>query len=404
MSQLVSRPLRIAMLTHSTNPRGGVVHALELGRALQDCGHTVAVHAPDQGGRGFFGAPRCATVRVPAKAASGGLAGLVGQRIDEYVAYFLRADVDSWDILHAQDAISANALIALRERGLIQGFVRTVHHLDQFDDPQLMAWQRRGFAQASRVLCVSRTWCDLLAREHGIQATLVPNGVDQRRYSPEPDDSDARVRRRYGLERGGPVLLAVGGIEARKNTLRLLAAFVQVRNVLPDAQLVIAGGASLLDHASYREGFDAAVRAAGLAVGPGLPLVLTGTAADEDMPALFRCADTLVFPSVREGFGLVVLEAMASGTPVVVSRIAPFTEYLTDQDCVWCDPLDIESIARAIRTACTPAATERLSHAGHAVCRRFSWQTSARCHVEIYSAFIGAGSGARTEGRNARYA
>jgi glycosyltransferase involved in cell wall biosynthesis len=55
-------------------------------------------------------------------------------------------------------------------------------------------------------------------------------------------------------------------------------------------------------------------------------LILLGKVDDADVPALFRCASVLVFPSLREGFGLVVLEAMACGTPVVVSKIAPFTE------------------------------------------------------------------------------
>jgi glycosyltransferase involved in cell wall biosynthesis len=102
------------------------------------------------------------------------------------------------------------------------------------------------------------------------------------------------------------------------------------------------------------------------------------------MPALFRCADALVFPSTREGFGLVVLEAMACGTPVVVSRIAPFTEYLADGDCAWADPHDAASIARAIIEACAPTVADRLRTAGHRVCARFTWQESARRHLEIY--------------------
>jgi glycosyltransferase involved in cell wall biosynthesis len=178
--------------------------------------------------------------------------------------------------------------------------------------------------------------------------------------------------------------LAVGGIEARKNTVRLLQAFVQFRLSAPQAQLVIAGGTSLLDHGAYRAQFGAAAQAAGVEIGRGKALVLTGQVPDEDMPALYRVADALVFPSVKEGFGLVVLEAMACATPAVVSRIAPFTEHLGEGDCVWVDPLSVESIAAAISTACMPAKANVLRAAGRAVCERFTWAASAQRHLEIY--------------------
>jgi glycosyltransferase-like protein len=386
---LPERPLRIALLAHSTNPRGGVVHALELGEALHDAGHHVAIHAPDSSGRGFFRATRCESVSVPAAPSAGALAEFIEQRIGEYVAHFTRTGTAQWDILHAQDAISANALETLRENGVAKDYVRTVHHLDTFADPRVMAWQKRGFASAAQVLCVSHTWRDTLAQKHCIDAKLVSNGVNTTRFQPLADATDAPMRARLEIEPTGPVLLAVGGIEERKNTLRLLQAFVQVHQRWPQAQLVIAGGASLLDHESYRVRFDDALRESGLAQGPGEAVVITGPLADADMPALFRCADALVFPSTKEGFGLVVLEAMACGTPVVVSRIAPFTEYLADGDCAWADPHDPTSIARAIFEACESAVADRLRIAGHQVCARFTWQESARRHIEIYGDLVG---------------
>ncbi len=89
----------------------------------------------------------------------------------------------------------------------------------------------------------------------------------------------------------------------------------------------------------------------------------TGPLPQALMPALYRAATALVFPSTKEGFGLVVLEAMASGVPVVTSRIAPFTEYLGDEDVSWCDPFDMASIAAAIDAGARCFAPRRIDPA-----------------------------------------
>jgi glycosyltransferase-like protein len=388
-------PLKIALLTHSTNPRGGVVHAIELGDALQAAGHTVTLHAPDPGGRGLFRHTACAFSAVPAVAAGPDLESLVRQRIAEYVAWFERPETPGFDIYHAQDSISANALATLAERGKIPGFIRTVHHLDEFEQPQLTAWQTRGFMQADRVLCVSRLWRSALAAEYGVRADVVGNGVDTRRFTPQPDANDIALRQQLGLrERGNstgndgkgsaPVFLVVGGIEPRKNTLTILQAFIRILRVFPMAQLVVAGGASLLDHGTYQREFAERMRQSGIETGPGKSVVFIDRVEECQMPALFRCADALVFASLREGFGLVVLEAMACGTPVVVSRIAPFTEYLRGGDCAWVDPLEPASIAAGMAHACGPAARNALRNAGFAACQRHTWQQSAIQHLAVY--------------------
>ncbi|HEV7817407.1 MAG TPA: MSMEG_0565 family glycosyltransferase [Janthinobacterium sp.] len=381
------QPLRIALLTHSTNPRGGVVHALELGDALHAAGHDVTVHAPDPQRRGLFRATRCAYAAVRADACAGDLAALVRQRIGEYLAWFERPRTPRYDVYHAQDSISANALAMLAERGAIPGYVRTVHHLDHFDDPLLAAWQTRGFMRAGRVLCVSRLWRDSLLADYGVAAEVVGNGVDAARFSPYADDRDAALRARLGLGRG-PVFLVVGGVEPRKNTLAIFQAFLRIRRAAPGAQLVIAGGASLLDHGACRLAFEAALAASGLATGAGQPVLLLDRVEDADMPALYRCASALVFASLREGFGLAVLEAMACGTPAVLSRIAPFTEYLGGADCAWVDPHDPAAIAAGMAQACDPAAAAALREAGLGVSRRFTWAASAARHLDIYRAFL----------------
>jgi glycosyltransferase-like protein len=370
--------MRIALLTHSVNPRGGVVHTLELARALHDIGHAVTVFAPAQEHQWLFRSVPHAVELVPVGPVPKNLHEMVGTRIAAFESH-LRSwpDLQSVDVWHAHDGIGGNALANLVDAGLIDGFVRTVHHLDDFADQRVMAWQRRSYEAARLVLCVSALWCRTLRDEHGVAAEQVANGVDLQRYCAQSGTGDADVARRHGLRPGAPLWLSVGGVEERKNTLAALQAFVQHRRPHADAQWLVVGGASLLDHDAYQATFRQALRASGVAHA----VILAGTVPDAEMPALFRLADGLLMPSVREGFGLVVLEALASATPVVVSHRAPFTEYLATDEAHWADPHDATSIAAAMSRALQQRITDVPD-----VCRRYSWPASAARHVALYRA------------------
>lgn len=375
--------LRIAILTHSTNPRGGVVHALELGDALTRLGHEVVVHAPDSG-KGFFRQALCQTVGIPAGAAETDLAAMVEARVADYLNYFEQAGRRRFDVWHAQDGISANALATMKARGVISAFARTVHHIDTSQAARVTRLQKRGISAADELFVVSRLWEQALRRDFDRTAVVVGNGVDTQRFSPRADATDAVLRSRPQYQ-GGPVFLAVGGVEARKNTIEILAAFGSVQRGWPQARLLIAGGASLLDHAAYQQQFEGALRRSGL---PADAVVRIGTLPQAEMPALYRLADALVFPSIKEGFGLVVLEAMASGVPVVVSRIAPFIDYLEEDDACWCDPGNPASIAAAMRTALDADVRPRLIANGFAVAARCGWESVAKAHLPIYAGML----------------
>lgn len=380
----MSRPLRIAMLTHSTNPRGGVVHSMSLAEALTGLGHEVVLHAPDATGKGFFRTPSCKTLCIPVEAALPDMTDMVEQRIADYVRHFENSASRSFDIYHAHDGISGNALATLKARGSIPHFARTVHHIDSFVDPRLMALQDRSIDFADAHFSVSATWQKALRSDRSILATNVGNGVDVGRFAQVSEEKTDALRRRLGL-RDGPIFLAVGGVEARKNTIAILEAFRQVRVLHADAQLVIAGGASLLDHRGYHGRFQQALAAMG---NEANFVHVIGTVADEDMPSLYRLASALVFPSVKEGFGLVVLEAMASGVPVVVSSIAPFDEYLGENDVVWCDPAKPASIADAMVVSLMPAVHTALGRRGHEVAARHSWTRVAAAHLPVYQGLL----------------
>ena len=374
------RPARVAMLTHSTLPRGGVVHAMCLSEALGALGFETTLHAPDAGGRGFFREPRCAAIAFPVEPAPRQTADMVEQRIDDYLRWFRRPENRGFDLYHAHDGIGANALATLKEEGLIRAFVRTVHHIDDFADPRLIRRQARSILAADACMVVSRLWRDTLVARFGREAEVGGNGVDASRYSPRPDGAEAEVKDCLGLG-GAPVFLSVGGVEARKNTVRILQAFAEIHRARPDARLVIVGGASLLDHHAYQAAFGRELTT----LGEGASAVsLLGPVADSDMAALYRLASALVFASVKEGFGLCVLEAMASGTPVVASRIAPFVDYLDPSDALWCDPTDSSSIAAAMRQSLRPDVANYFRARGPLVAARFGWREVAERHLAVY--------------------
>ena len=380
--------MRILLLTHSLNPRGGVVHVLELGAALMQRGHAVTVLAPAEPGQRLFRATPCRVEYALVAAAQTTLAATVRARIDAMRAHLLRLLAsESFDVFHAHDGIGANALADLRAAGRIPGYARTVHHVDRYGDDEVQAWEERAIRCASQVLCVSATWRARLQAEWGVRAEQVANGVDLQRFRPAATDAETHADRQIvaplGVGGGGrTVVLSVGGIEARKNTRRLLAAFTQLRRQLPQAQLVIAGGASLLDHSAEAQGFRSDAAASGLRIGPSLDVVVTGPLPDQALPALYRTANVVAMPSLLEGFGLAALEGLACGTPAVVSRIAPFTEHFAQGDVDWSDPLDPQAIAAALSRAIRRPRSRRVPP----VCRRFSWAASAERHEQLYSA------------------
>lgn len=383
-------PLKIGLLTHSVLPRGGVVHTLELASALARLGHAVTVMAPAEPGQRMFrqpgddGAP-VGVALLPTGTVQGTLVEQVGQRIDALTRGLPGVlAAGGFDLLHVHDSLGGNALANLRDAGLATPpWLRTIHHLDHFDEPRLTAWQARAWQSADGIGCVSDSWCSHLRATQPRAVQRLHNGVDLQRFRPEPEPGDTAALAALGL-RNAFVCLAVGGVENRKNTRRLLLAFARLRAGDPDwasAELVIAGGASLLDHGASHRAWADTLRTLGWTEGPDQPVWRTGPLADPLLPALMRHARLLAMPSLMEGFGLVALEALACGTPALVSRRAPFTEHLADEPAVgWCEPEDVASIALGLQTTARlprPQATPQ-------VCLDHGWATSAATHEAWY--------------------
>ncbi|NUN65655.1 MSMEG_0565 family glycosyltransferase [Pseudanabaena biceps] len=374
--------LRIALLTYSTKPRGSVIHTLELGAALQAEGHQVCIFALDKDGLGFERHLDCDVQTILTRSAPKEVDQLIQQRIQEFVNYLQTVPLD-YDIYHAQDCISANALAMLRSQGLIPHFVRTIHHIEDYNSPYLRSCQDRSIREAELCLCVSLGWQKQIHDLYQIQAPRVINGVNMQRFSCDRDGSEPQIKQRFGLA-STPIYLTVGGIEPRKNSIKLIQAFAQVLQELPQAQLVIAGGATLFDYQDYRDQF--------LQVAQDLDitksLIITGVLTDQELAALYRSTDVFVFPSSKEGWGLVIMEAIASGLPVITSNCPPFTEFLSANQAVFVDPDRIEAIAQAMIAITNPDISQALVQASQAILPKYTWQSSAQMHIKHYQKLL----------------
>jgi glycosyltransferase involved in cell wall biosynthesis len=178
-----------------------------------------------------------------------------------------------------------------------------------------------------------------------------------------------------------PYLLYIGGINARKNIARLLQGFAQVHTRHPQLRLVIGGKRQW-----QTSEIDAVFRQLDL----GEAVHWTGYVRDEDLPALYSGAAAFLFPSLYEGFGLPVLEAMACGTPVITSNVSSLPEVAGD-DAILVDPYDVGAIAAAIdRVFEQPDLAARLREQGLMRARQFTWERAGRQTVAVYESVLSA--------------
>jgi glycosyltransferase-like protein len=367
------------MLTYSVKPRGGVVHAVEVSEALLRRGHDVELFALARAGEELYRPTRVPLNIVRHEPIDAPFDERIQAMLETY-AEGLR--LPGFDVVHAQDCLSANAALALRDAGAIDHVIRTVHHVDDFTSPSLIECQDRSILAPDVVLCVSQPWVRRLASEYGVTAGLVSNGVDPRRFRPPRDAGERAAARRLAGVGERFTVLTVGGIEPRKGSLTLLEGFARLRRRVPDALLLIAGGTTLFDYRSELERF--AERADALGVTEHVWRL--GALEPETLERLYRAADAFAFPSVKEGFGLAALEAIAAELPLVASDLEVFRGFLADGRSALLTPVgDADALAAALaRVARDAALRKRLRAGGRAVVARHTWEASALAHEQVY--------------------
>ncbi len=214
----------------------------------------------------------------------------------------------------------------------------------------------------------------------GDRVVVTPEGCEPRFRPVGSAGARRAAAARYGLP--PRYVLAVGTLEPRKNLTALLRAFARLRrdgDVDPELQLVLAGARGWLDEPIFQT-----VRSLGIEEAVHFP----GFIEDDDLPAVYGRADLFVFPSLYEGFGLPLIEAMACGVPVVTSNVSSMPEVAGDA-ALLVDPRDTEGLATAIARALRDGALrDRLRAAGIARARRFSWEATARRTLDVYASLF----------------
>jgi glycosyltransferase involved in cell wall biosynthesis len=240
---------------------------------------------------------------------------------------------------------------------------------------------RSSLERSARVISVSQnTRSDLLRlfEVDGRKIEVVYNGVEATFHRRLPPDELSAWQQRLGLRQ--PYLLFVGNPKPHKNLDNVIQAFAKAQAIHPfEGEMVCVGGQPEADLRTRQ-------RAESLGVADRVRLL--GQVADEALPAIYQGATLFLYPTLYEGFGLPVVEAMASGVPVITSNTSALRE-IGEGSAQLVNPLDVEALARAIaHSMADPEHRSSLAELGRRRAREFTWERAARRTLAIYKSVI----------------
>ncbi|TVR71097.1 MAG: glycosyltransferase family 1 protein, partial [Sphaerobacteraceae bacterium] len=260
--------------------------------------------------------------------------------------------------------------------------VVTIHDLGYLHEPsahtassriQLDLTTRWNARSASQIIAISESTKQDLVERYGTdpsRITVIHHGVDSR-FVPAPAEEIEQYRRERNLPER--FILYVGTIQPRKNLIRLISAFETISLDDPAVELVIAGKTGWKSHPI--------VTRATVSSASGR-IRFEGHIPDTHLPTLYSAASAVVLPSLYEGFGLPVLEAMACGTPVVMSNRGALPE-ISGADARVIDPLDVQDLAAGLRSALDSSNVDALHQARIEHARSFTWERAARQTLDV---------------------
>jgi glycosyltransferase involved in cell wall biosynthesis len=268
--------------------------------------------------------------------------------------------------------------------------VATIHDLAAFHVKRKYDWKRMFYGRVvarylaqrqTKIITVSQSTAHDLQRFFAVPReciSVIYNGIDHDRFRPPVDRQTAQdaVARRYGLNQ--PFFLYVARLEhPGKNHLRLIEAFNRFKHETGSSWKLAFGGSDW--HGAH------AIHAAITQSVYANDIHCLGFVADAELPQLYWAAETFVYPSLFEGFGLPPLEAMACGCPVVCSTRGSLGEVVGDA-AITIDPEKVDEITLALaRTATEHELRARLQSLGIETAKRFTWESCARGTLDTYA-------------------
>ncbi len=280
------------------------------------------------------------------------------------------------DVYHILDHSYGHLVFALDSSRVVV----TVHDIAPIIFPgrrwglSRLAWEIswRGVQKAAWWIAISDFTQQELISRTGRRMSKISYGVDAR-FHPLPEDERVRWRERWGLM-NRKLILHVGHCQPRKNLEGLLSALALLADQKLDFLFIQVGGVFSTSQRRLIKRLDLERQI----------LQINRASSEEELVGLYNAADVLVMPSFYEGFGFPALEAMACGTPVVVSRVASLPEVVGDAG-VLVDPHNPQAIAEAIaRVLSDPSLAEELRQRGLERARMFTWEKTARETAAVY--------------------
>jgi len=358
-------------------PGGVTNHISSLEYYLTRMGHEVKVIAPASKAVTTFG-DRFIPIGRPRSIPTSG--SIVRVTISPWLSSRIKAvlDKESFDIIHLHEPLMpmlCTTVLRLSQTtniGTFHAFAGRPSY--SFAKPLAIRFLRKWFRKLDGKIAVSKPAMEFVNKHLPGDYTIIPNGVDLAHFSPDVPPIDEFCDGKLNI-------LFTGRLEKRKGANYLLKAYQRVKEEIPDSRLIIVGPGTRL-----RNKYEKHVKRHGLK-----DVVFIGYASYDDLPRYYKTADIFCAPATgRESFGIVLLEAMAIGKPIVASNIEGYASLLTHgAEGLLVPPKDKEALAQALISLMTDESLrQQMGATGILKAKEYDWKYLTQRILDYYISIL----------------